>query len=345
MMPMSCGSAGAARGDEQRRNPCGGHFIECRSDRSVGADEPCRRHQIPGAVAVRIAVDARARALPARETAFRPAGAMLGVERLGHARHARSASARVRMFLLRSRGISASNTRAAASASPRAEWRSVISTPSHAARFSSEKSARLGSAISPSRRCRAPPAASSRGRHARTRAPAPRDRSRRCARSGSRRRAHRRFRARRRRSAARPRPSRHRSHGHALLPLESAPRDRSAGAGFRSVEPAAGDAHGGEFEHARLARIEPVVSVSIRPRRPRGGSCAARHHCSLRRAIMAAPMREITALPSVRYCSCADFGAALDSACTGSTRPAPTSLRPAAASSRSPTGCRAPRPA
>ena len=52
----------AGRSDEQRRNPRRGHRVERRADRSVGADEPRRRHQVADAVAVRIAVDARARA-------------------------------------------------------------------------------------------------------------------------------------------------------------------------------------------------------------------------------------------------------------------------------------------
>ena len=69
---------------------------------------------------------------------FDPAGAMLLVEHSVSARQACIASASVRMPPSRSFGTSARKMRAVVIASPSAECRSAISTPSQAARSSSE---------------------------------------------------------------------------------------------------------------------------------------------------------------------------------------------------------------
>ena len=85
-------------------------------------------------------------ARPARASGVDPAGAILPVERIGQRRQACIASAKVRMPLSRSFGTSARKMRAVVSASPSAECRSVISTPSQAA------SVRANSRRGPARR-------------------------------------------------------------------------------------------------------------------------------------------------------------------------------------------------
>ena len=351
----------ARRGDEQRGNPRRGHFIERRADRSFGADEPCRRHQVADAVAVRIAVD---RALSGSrvggQTAFRSSRRDAAASStLVSARHARIASARVRMFLSRSFGISASNTRAAASASPSGGMAvgDLDAEPCGEALQREVREVRLGDLAEQARverRRRRP----GRGRRARTRARAPRDRSRRCARSGSCRRAPRRFRARRRRSAARRRPSRRRCRGCAMAAggigspgsISRRTRRRSRRAGRRRCRTAANSTH------ARLARIEPGGLGVDDDRVERDeGSCAAAAIVRSAAPLWPRRSREITLAgpESTAFAPCVSRSPQLRGFRRRPwTAPAPDRpgrhrprCVPAAASSRSPPGCCALRPA